>query len=504
MKKNIVAVLFLSVSLLASAQTEYDALRLSQTDINGTARYMSLGGAMGALGGDASAIKDNPAGLGVYRGSEISGTLNLALSNTQPIEWYSGKTTQDGSSKLTFNNVSYVMTMPVKEGRSLVGSNFSFSYQKINDYNKSFRINGNNSQRSFTDYLAAFSSPNPPIVGDVSYDNYDMPWLTVLGFDGYLIDIDGQNFTSVLGQGEQVTPSYLMNQFGSLSEFSFGWGGNYNDNLFIGASLNVRNLDYSLSSTLSENFGEGGGFDLVNKLSQSGVGVNAKLGAIYLPSNYLRLGVSVHSPSITYISEESYADMYSDLIPEEDQYPAETPVNAQSFNLWSPMQLQASVAYLFGKSGLISAEYNFVNYRGARFQTTTNSVQNFGDINLAMKDVLNNVHVFKVGAEVKATPNLSLRAGYAMMTPAVNQDYEFGKLLVRNSVKTNTEYFDQKYNTSFLTFGLGYREATWFIDLAYALRNQMEDFYPYQDIALMPALIDNKTHNIALTLGLRM
>ena len=144
MKKNIVAVLFLSVSLLASAQTEYDALRLSQTDINGTARYMSLGGAMGALGGDASAIKDNPAGLGVYRGSEISGTLNLALSNTQPIEWYSGKTTQDGSSKLTFNNVSYVMTMPVKEGRSLVGSNFSFSYQKINDYTKSFRINGNN------------------------------------------------------------------------------------------------------------------------------------------------------------------------------------------------------------------------------------------------------------------------------------------------------------------------------------------------------------------------
>ena len=123
---------------------------------------------------------------------------------------------------------------------------------------------------------------------------------------------------------------------------------------------------------------------------------------------------------------------------------------------------------------------------------------------MAMKDVLNNVHVFKVGAEVKATPNLSLRAGYAMMTPAVNQDYEFGKLLVRNSVNTNTEYFDQKYNTSFLTFGLGYREATWFIDLAYALRNQMEDFYPYQDIALMPALIDNKTHNIALTLGLRM
>ena len=504
MKKNIVAIIFLSFGVMLSAQTEYDALRLSQTDMSGTARYMSLGGAMGALGGDASAFKDNPAGLGVYRSSELSGTINLTLNNTQPITWQGKTTNQDGTSNLSFNNVAYIMTMPVKEGRSLVGSNFSFSYQKLSDYTKSFRVNGNSSQRSFTDYLAGFSSPNPPIEGDVSYDNYDMPWLTVLGFDGYLIDIAGKNFTSVLSQGETVTPSYLMDQYGSLSEFTFGWGGNFNDNLFIGANLNIRNLDYSLSSTLSENFGEGGGFDLKNVLTQNGTGINAKFGAIYLPTNFLRLGVSLHTPSIAYISEESYADMYSDLIPEKDQYPAKTPVNSQSFTLWSPMQLQASAAYLFGKSGLISAEYNFVNYPGARFHTNTNSVQSFGDINPAMKNVLNNVHVLKAGAEFKVNPNISLRAGYAIMTPSVNTNYMDGKLLVRNSVNTNTEYFDQKYNTTYMTFGLGYREASWFIDLAYSLRNQKEEFYPYQDNALTPAVIENKTNNVALTLGLRM
>ena len=91
-----------------------------------------------------------------------------------------------------------------------------------------------------------------------------------------------------------------------------------------------------------------------------------------------------------------------------------------------------------------------------------------------------------------------------MMTPAVNTGYTDGKLLVRNAVNTNTEYFDQKYNTTYMTFGLGYRQASWFIDLAYALRNQKEDFYPYQDKALPPAVIENKTNNIALTLGLRM
>lgn len=121
-----------------------------------------------------------------------------------------------------------------------------------------------------------------------------------------------------------------------------------------------------------------------------------------------------------------------------------------------------------------------------------------------MKDVLNNVHVLKAGAELKVSPSFSLRAGYAMMTPAVNTGYNDGKLLVRNAVNTNTEYFDQKYNTTYMTFGLGYRQASWFIDLAYALRNQKEDFYPYQDKALPPAVIENKTNNIALTLGLRM
>lgn len=88
--------------------------------------------------------------------------------------------------------------------------------------------------------------------------------------------------------------------------------------------------------------------------------------------------------------------------------PAQTPVNSQSFNLWSPMQLQASAALLFGKTGFISAEYNFVNYRGADSSSNFNSVQNFGDINMAMKDVLNNVHVLKAGAELKVSPVFSL------------------------------------------------------------------------------------------------
>ncbi len=504
MKQNILlSIVLIAFSAFVSAQTEYDAARLSQTDLTGTARYVSLGGAMGALGADASAIKDNPAGLGVYRSSELTATMNLSLASTQPVEWHHNKTYQDSYSKLSFNNAAYVIAIP-KDNNGLVSSNFSFAYQKLNDFNKSFRLNGGKSSSSFTDYLAIYSSPNPPIVGDVGYDNDDMPWLTTLGFDGYLINIDGQYFNSLLLEGELVTPSYIFNQAGSLDEFSFGWGGNFNNNLFLGTSLNIRSLDYSLKTTLTEDFENGGGFDLVNSLVQSGIGVNAKLGVIYLPTNALRFGLSFHTPSITYFSEESYADLHSSEIPSNENNPAETPVNSQAFNLWSPLQVQASAACLLGKMGLISAEYNFINYPGSRFEPNFNSTQAFGEINEAMKDVLNNVHVVKAGAEARLTPNFSLRAGYAWVSPTVRSDYKNGKLLTRNSVNTNTEYFDQKYNTSHITFGFGYRKPGWFIDFAYAIKQQKEDFFPYQDRALAPAVLNGTTTNAMVTLGLRM
>lgn len=502
MRRNIFIIMLLAVGIGVFAQTEYDALRLSQQDIHGTARYMSLAGAMGALGGDASAVKDNPAGLGIYRGSELTGTLNAAIHSNNTIEWLGKKSFQETGSKLSFNNLTYVLALPMYEGGSLVSSNFSFSFNKLYDYSTSFSIMGNLYPISFTDFLAGYSSRDIP--GDISYGNINMPWLTVLGYDGYLINEDGPNFTSILGEGEQVTPSYSIDQRGSASEFSLGWAGNFNNNFFLGANFNIKSVDYAMSSTYTEDFQDGNGYDLVNTLRQSGLGVGLKLGAIYLPTNNLRLGLAFHTPSITYFNEESYADLHSSFIPSSEKNPALTETNLQSFNLWSPLQAHFSAAYLFGKSAFISAEYNFINYKGARLGSNSESVQQFGGINAAMKDVVNDVHVFKLGAEYKVNPSFAVRGGYALFTPATNEKYEDGKLLVGNSVNTNTEYFNQTQNTNYLTLGLGYREASWFIDFAYALRMQKMDFYPYQFKELEAARIDNKVHNIVFTLGLRM
>lgn len=502
MKRLLVFPILLLVSLFAFSQVEYDALRLSQQELNGTARYIGLGGAMGALGGDASSIKDNPAGLGVYRSGEISATFNTSIKSFNTINWNGKNNSQESKSNFGFNNLTYVMNIPSYSNSGLVNSNFSFSYHKLYDYNQSFSMNGNPVGNSFTDYLAKYSSQIPSIPGEISYDNFRMPWLTVLGYDGYLINENGLNFESVLANGEKVTPSYQIDQRGSMSEYNFGWGGNYNNNLFVGFNVNMRSLDYYMKSTLSEDFEKGGNFDLVNKLTQSGFGLNAKLGLIYIPQNNFRLGVAFHTPSISTFTEESYADLHSSLIPANEKKPAQTPINRQSFNLWSPLQAHLSMAYLFGKSALVSAEYNFINYGGARFVSNEESVQNFGEINAAMKDVLNDVHLLKLGFEYKLNPQLAIRAGYAIQTPPIQENYISGKLLVNNSVSTNTEYFNQKYKSEYASLGFGYRDVNWFIDFAYMVKSHQSDFYPYNMDSGVK--LEGLNHNIVMTLGLKL
>ena len=97
--------LFLS-GAAAFAQGEMDAFKYSLGDLNGTARYLGMGGAFGALGGDISAMSSNPAGLGIYRSSEVVGTLSLSTIDTKS-DW-SGSVAKDDKSKMSFDNFAYV------------------------------------------------------------------------------------------------------------------------------------------------------------------------------------------------------------------------------------------------------------------------------------------------------------------------------------------------------------------------------------------------------------
>ncbi|MBD5204411.1 MAG: TonB-dependent receptor, partial [Bacteroidales bacterium] len=77
MRNSILLALFGLCPFAGVGQTATDVIPLTQSDLKGTARFMSMGGAFGALGGDLSTLSQNPAGIGVYRSSELGFTLDL-------------------------------------------------------------------------------------------------------------------------------------------------------------------------------------------------------------------------------------------------------------------------------------------------------------------------------------------------------------------------------------------------------------------------------------------
>src|SRR4051812_21891745 len=68
-------------AVAASAQDLAEAYNLSSLNVQGTARSMGFGNALGSVGGDFSSLSVNPAGLGVYRSSEITFTPSMRLNS---------------------------------------------------------------------------------------------------------------------------------------------------------------------------------------------------------------------------------------------------------------------------------------------------------------------------------------------------------------------------------------------------------------------------------------
>ena len=127
------AIFLLILSINAFSQNEVDALRYSQNFNGGTARYVGMGGALGAVGGDLSTTYNNPAGLGVYRSSQFTFTPNLVFNSTSSA--YIDRTSNDFRTNFNVNNIGFVSSMVKKDNNSgLVAVNWGFSYNRTNNY----------------------------------------------------------------------------------------------------------------------------------------------------------------------------------------------------------------------------------------------------------------------------------------------------------------------------------------------------------------------------------
>ncbi len=514
-KKSLLSIgllLGLTAGLHAQDQDEFDALKASQTQLKGTARYMSMGGAFTALGGDASAISQNPAGLGVYRSSELTATLNMLNSSTNST--WNGLNNKDNNFFAHFNNFSLVQIIP---GTDQFSSAFSFSFDRLKSFNRNGTMSGRNQTSSLTDNIAARSKglSGADLLSTNNYDPYGdatLPWLPILAYSAYLINPSTTNageWNSALGGN--VSPSYDFTERGYIDQYNLSYGANISNMLYLGASIGWQSLSYSMVSHYAEKFPAGAGFNLQNEVYTTGSGFDLKLGVIVRPTDFLRVGFSYHTPTFYNMSDDYYAALaYSSFDAGNHNAPingiAYTPNEGGGgkYKIQTPAAYTFGIAGIIGKKGIISFDYQYQDYTTMKLKDDNGSTSYYQSQNGFINEDLKGVNTFRVGGEFRATNDFAIRLGYNYISPATKSGAY--RWLALNSVRTDSEY-SLDVNTQNFTAGIGYRYQNWNFDIAYVLNNQKQNFYAYEPYTIQanmqPASVTTHNSNIALTVGIR-
>jgi len=497
------------------SQTEFDVVKYLEPNISGSARYSSMAGAFGALGGDPSAIKDNPAGLGIFRSSEISGSLGL-LTNNINSKWL-GVNTDENSSSFSPNNVAYILSVATNSGKKtgLQRSNWGFNYNKLNSFNRDVRINGGSTTSSLSHYLGYFSGS---ISGDdlyfrnnSTYDPYNntkASWLSVLAANADFIlggeDQDGKYWGSFLKANETLTPSYNLIEQGNFSQYAFSWSGNFSNRIFLGASLNLYSLDYSAEAYYTEKY-QTDKVSLGNYYSSEATGAGLKLGTIVVPVDYLRFGLSMQTPVLYSIKDYNNAEIYYN-----GSKIGYTPNAESDFKIMTPITYNFSAAFLMGNSGVIGIEYETADNSQSELldldENNNLTGKNFREENDSINSLFKSRSMLKLGFEYKLNSNISIRAGYAIADPVTSD--KMNKYMIPNTVRTDPEYFIKK-GAEYITGGIGYRESNWYVDLAVVHKKFEENFNPYNSKNLNPqfqipaAKLMNTKLSVQATIGLK-
>lgn len=510
MKKTAI---ILGISVLSGfsllAQDAFDAVKMSSYDIKGSARYMSMGGAFVSLGGDASAIQDNPAALGVYRSSEIALSLNYdyTRSNSQ----WNGNSSFGILDNFTANQTNIVLNIsPYGKTKGLVSYSFGFGYNRVKNFNRILSAeSGTEVNTSLTDNMSAYANGNNnPLVSDAfsedndPYNNVDIGWLSILGYDAGLMSYDttristNNPWVSTLSPGETVQPYQKLLERGYIDQYNFAWGGNINNRYYIGIGINLLDAEYSLSSVYGETFSatRGGQFSLDNYLRTSGLGFNANFGFIANPVNFLRIGASFQTPTVW-----NFTDLSNGNLNNRHQ----TPDWVQDYRLHTPLKVNAGASFLFGKLGLVSLEYEYNNIRGTQLLSNIGDSQSYSLPNQDMREMFNDMHRIKLGAEFWVMKNLALRAGYVYQTSTTKDDA--CRYMLINSTRTDT-YYSIMGDAHYASAGIGYRNSFFFADLAYQYRVINESIYPYENLSggtLNPILAQTERHSAVFSFGFK-
>jgi hypothetical protein len=505
MKQNLFILIFLFVSVYSFGQGEIDAYRFSKTELSGTARGQAMGGAFGALGGDATGVAINPAGIGVYRSSEI--IINTGLAFNQTKATFAGTKESKGNTNFSCDNLAYIGYFPL-ESDDLYSLNFGFNYNRLKSFDRKYQVSGRGMGSSLTHYMSEIVFKTPWSFWD-DWTNYEGQfyaegghphWLGILGWNGWLINkdensTDNDKYASILSKGEKVDPQLEVNERGSIGAYDFTVGANLNDKVYLGTTVTYTDISYVASTSYSENFAMGGGFNLNNEYNTEGSGLQVKLGVIFRPTDAFRFGISYHSPTWYSLTDYYFGKLtpYNILYDDKLIDPVLTPNGAHDYNFKTPDIWTISAAAVLGRVAIVSLDYEYKNYSKMKFSDRNYNSSDYKVENDYINGDFKSASTIRAGAEIRFTPQFSGRLGCAWMQNPYESKFKNSEIEVMTP--GTIPNYTLEGNTLYLTTGVGFRfTPSFYMDLALIYRTQEDELHFFS-----PILYDDGTYVVAST-----
>ncbi len=529
MKKILFITTLLITSSIAWAQGVLDALPAITSQARGTARSTAMGGAFGALGGDPSSIIQNPAGIGVYRSSEISVTADFNIYNNTVVS--SDRVNKNNEFTFTSDNIGIVGSIHFRTG-ILRNLNFGFSYNNLAQFNNHYRADWSSMQNSLTNMIADeanyYNLTPYDLAIDKNYNPYNtnLPWMSVLAYNTNLIHTpnnSSQQFSGLFEYGTTRGSSSLVQYTaGGIDEYDFNISGNLNDKFYWGVTVNLTSINYRMESYYSEYFDNAmvkdnfdrnsrvsrtdGDYELYNALRTDGFGAGIKVGIIYRPVNFLRIGLAFHSPTYYAMTDKYNAAVgyrFSNvdghvLSGSMDNIDNQTDFGSFDYSLTTPCHYLASLAAVIGKHAILSFDYEYIHNRGMYYSSP---YTDYTSSNNAINTQMDDIHNVRAGLEIRITPFFSIRGGYNFESSPMQEQYFNGSeapLLVEGTIA----HYQIPDNRHSFSGGLGFRFNNVSIDAAYVHQKQDINIFPFIQSGNM-AKMDMRYNSVKLTLGYR-
>ena len=500
--------IFFAVSLFAAlsanAQETYENAKLAGEDLNGTARYVGMGGAMEALGADISTIGSNPAGIGLFRHSNVSLSAGL-LMQSDGKEFSNGKKTN-----LSFDQIGGVYTTRTGQKSFL---NFGFNYHKSKNFDYILNAAGslNGSSQNKQSYIkgilgdensggffvrkdnngknVGYVDATPPLPSTPPKVAYTWSQIDDLYWNSLIPGSTGTyNYEKATG--------YTLDRAhtGYIGNYDFAVSGNLNDRVYLGLTFGMKDVNYKGYSEYRENLNNAGGVLVRDERKVTGSGFDITAGVIVRPvaESPFRIGAYVKSPTWYDLTTSNVTRLvYASGTSSQEKGVA----NSYDFKMWTPWKFGFSLGHTVGNYLALGATYEYENYSNINSRVNDGGYYDYyygqyyessipdKNMNAHTKEVLKGVSTLKLGVEYKPVSNVALRMGYNYVGAKYANDGQKdpGLASLGTAYSSTTDYTNWGEINRF-TLGVGYQVKKFNIDLAYQYSAQKGSFAPFSNV----------------------